>query len=226
MEERKWTFPRYKTYQFKNNLKQPGPYLLFLFGVIMAPFLSFSQSPTMQYIDWKIYKDSIETYRLKFDKGVMPINDTLELATYIALTYYPEIQENRIKIKYKSSVKYPITASWPFWNIFKGKNKQVYVLLLSENSFVKSQDLNRQVGVIGHEMAHFKYYKRHSVFNMIPWGIRYIFSRKFRINFEKEADLTTIEHGLGWQLAPVVFYLTRQEVLEHMQNSGYQFESE
>ena len=53
------------------------------------------------------------------------------------------------------------------------------------------------------------------------WGIKYITSKKFRYRFEKDADRATIDHGLGWQLLNISFYMNREEVREYMEQKGY-----
>lgn len=173
-----------------------------------------------------IYRESdfegkADSLRKVHENRVFPVGDPLETATYLALSHYPELAGHKIKIKYKTNVRYPITASWSFLNLFRFRKKHVYVLLLSSDSFVKSINLNRQIGVIGHEMAHFAYYRQRSSLGMGLWGIKYIASKKFRYQFEKDADRATIDHGLGWQLLNISFYMNREEVREYMEQKGY-----
>lgn len=167
------------------------------------------------------FEGKIDSLRKVNDNRVFPAGDPLETATYLALSHYPELTGHRIKIKYKKNVQYPITASWSFWNLFKFRKHHVYVLLLSKDSFVNRLELNRQMGVIGHEMAHFVYYRERSSLGMAWWGIKYITSKKFRYQFEKDADRATVDHGLGWQLLNISFYLSSDEVREYMKQRGY-----
>ena len=167
------------------------------------------------------FADAIDSLRKAGNHAVLPEGDPLEIAVYVALSHYPELRDHNIKIKYKKNVKHPVTASWSFGNLFRFRKHHVYVLLLSTGSFVNRLDLNRQVGVIGHEMAHFVYYRQRSAPGMAWWGIKYITSKKFRYQFEKDADRTTVDHGLGWQLLNVSFYLSRDEVRDYMKQKGY-----
>ncbi len=201
-----------------------GSKFFIMWIVALSPFLCHSQNSTVRLIDRNTYMDSLQSFKNFRDLQVFPKEDSLALATYIALSYYPELQSNLIKIKYKRNVKYPITASWSFWNLFRSKKNHVFVLLLSANSFVRKADLNRQVGVIGHEFAHFVYYKKHHSMHMIPWGLSYITSKKYRYTFEKEADKTAIDHGLGWQILEVAFYMNRKEIMDYMKLTGYDFQ--
>ena len=163
------------------------------------------------------FTDKLDSIKLVNDNKVIPPGDQIELATNLALLHYPELKGHKIKIKYKKTVQYPITASWAFTNIFKFRKGHTYVLLLSENSFVKRVSLNKQVGVIGHEMAHFAYYKKRPSIAMLWWGLKYITSNKFRYAFERDADRATIDHGLGHQMLDISFYMNRREVEEYMQ---------
>ncbi|MEM9858780.1 MAG: hypothetical protein AAF843_15585 [Bacteroidota bacterium] len=172
------------------------------------------------YYDEITYRDQLDSLRELNDFSVQAKGDPLELAVNIALSHYPELQGHKFKIKYKKNVKHPVTASWAFGNIFKRRKNHTYVLLLSENVFLKRLPLNGQIGVFGHEMAHFKYYSEKPSIHMLWWGIKYVTSKKFHREFERDADKTTIEHGLGRQLLGVVFYMKRSEVKEYMDELG------
>lgn len=188
--------------------------------IVFLLFVSTSLLCQHMYYDEIEYRDQLDSLRKINDFSVQEKGDPLELAVNIALSHYPELQGHRFKIKYKKNVKHPVTASWAFGNIFKRRKNHTYVLLLSENVFLKRLPLNGQVGVFGHEMAHFKYYSEKPSIHMLWWGIKYVTSKKYHRKFERDADRTTIEHGLGHQLLPVVFYLDRREVKQYMDELG------
>ena len=191
-------------------------------GVIVLSFAFISQLVFGQhtYYDEPTYRDQLDSLRAINNYGVQEKGDPLELAVNIALSHYPELKGHKFKIKYKKNVRHPVTASWAFGNVFKSRKKHTYILLLSENVFVKRLPLNGQVGVFGHEMAHFKYYSEKPSIHMLWWGIKYVTSKKFHRQFERDADKTTIEHGLGNQLLGVVFYMDRSEVEGYMEEMG------
>ena len=172
------------------------------------------------YYDEEIHRDQLDSLRTINHYSVQEKGDPLELALNIALSHYPEIKGHKFKIKYKKNVRHPVTASWAIGNIFKRRKNHTYVLLLSENVFVKRLPLNRQVGVLGHELAHFKYYSERPSIAMLWWAVKYVTSKKFHRKFERDADKTTIEHGLGSQLLGVVFYMDRSEVRDYMDELG------
>lgn len=191
--------------------------LSFIFSFLVHPALAQGHQ-TYLLPD---YQNKLDSLRNINDDKVQSPNDPIALAANLALQHYPELKGHKIKIKYKKNVQYPITASWAFGNIFKFRKRHTYVLLLSENSFVKRISLNKQVGVIGHEMAHFAYYRKRPSIAMVWWGLKYVLSNKFRYAFEKDADKTTIDHGLGPQLLEMSFYMTRNEVEQYMNTKSF-----
>jgi len=162
----------------------------------------------------------IDSLRKLNNHLVLPENDPLELATNIALLYYPELKGNKIRIKYKKNVRHPITASWAFGNIFRFRKNHTYVLLLHPDSWVTKIDFNGQVGALGHELAHFEYYRKRPGIHMLWWGLKYVTSKKFSREFERSADFATVDHGLGWQLLGASFYTTKSELRQYMEESG------
>ncbi|MDN5202488.1 hypothetical protein QQ008_13965 [Fulvivirgaceae bacterium BMA10] len=198
--------------------KKPVVALVILFLTIAA---THAQTKIKRlYAESDFDQVAFDSLKLINQHKISPENDAVALATNLAFLHYPELKGHKIIIKYKKSVRYPITASWAFGNIFRFRKRHKYVLLLSENSFVKRVSLNKQVGVIGHEMAHFLYYSRRPSIGMVWWGLKYVFSKKFRYNFEKEADKTAIDHDLGWQLLDLSFYMRHHEVEQYMRETG------
>ncbi len=151
---------------------------------------------------------------------MVPENDGLELAINLALRHYPELTGHRIKLIYREKARYPITAGYPGRNVLKRRRKHRYTLILSPNSFVKNLTLNKQVAVIGHEMAHFVYYTERPAIAMAWWGFRYLINKKFRYQFEREADYSAIDHGLGTQMLGLSMYISRSQVEEYLSKKG------
>lgn len=192
-------------------------------GWLALTFICFdgwTQPPDVKYIDAAVWDSKLDSLQHLNLFCVSSNNRKADLAANIALLYYPELRGHKIRVKYKDNVRYPITASWSFTNLFKFRRKHVYVLLIKPDSFVQGISLNKLVGLFGHEMAHFTYYQSRPAVGMAWWGMRYLMSRKFRSRFEREADKQAIEHGLGWQLLDMSIYLSKSEVREHMKKLG------
>ncbi len=190
--------------------------------MVIVLLLGFSISYPVQA--QKIYKNFEQhkfnplqdSLRQHYRCHIRPEGSDLELAALIALNYYPELKNNKFKIKHKENVRHPITASYSFWNVFKSRQRHTYILLIKKGSFVDRIGLNGKVGIIAHEMAHFSYYRHRPTVGMIPWGFRYITSPKFRYSFERDADKTVINRGLGWQLLEIAFYHKPEEIRSYM----------
>ncbi len=152
--------------------------LIILFFILSLRIVVFGQE-SLKYIfvDFKSGEQNSKIDLLRSKSNVVPFGDPIELATLLAVSYYPELKGNTIQIKYKKNVRYPITASWAFGNIFKSRKNHTYVLLLSPQSFANRVSLNKQVGVVGHEMAHFVYYKQHPSIHMLWWGLKPYFKK-------------------------------------------------
>lgn len=194
-----------------------------LFVTLFLYHFLYGQGEPFQkrYYDESDYKTTIDSLRLLHGNSVSPEGNRHELAALLVLGHYPELRGNRIKIKYKKNVRHPITASYAFFNIFKLRKRHTYVLLIKPGSFVDRISLNQKVALIGHEMAHFVYYKERPAIGMIPWGIRYITSKRFRREFEQDADYQAIEHGLGWQYLDMSIYISQRQVAKYMQKLGW-----
>lgn len=180
------------------------------------------QSYQQHYYEINKYSQLTDSLQKVTGANVVSDNQSIETALLLALTHYPELHGNTYVVRIKKNVKHPITASWSLWNVFKKRKNHKYVLLLSEDSFLLNISLNEQVGAIGHELAHYAYYKSRPAIGMLTWGIQYTFSKQYRIAFERDADITTLSHGLGWQLLNVVYYHSQDEIKDHMMSLGYE----
>lgn len=68
---------------------------------------------------------------------------------------------------------------------------------------------NAKVGLVGHELAHISDYNKRNFFGIIARLFDYS-SKKSKAKFEKEIDISTIKHGLGWQLYDWSYYVLNQ----------------
>lgn len=199
------------------------PHLILLLVTLLLG-VSTSQAQEVE----KIYSGSFNEEAINRENGAMvtPSDDDLTLATDLALRHYPELQGHKIKIVYRPGANYPITAGYPFGNIFRLRKNHVYTIIVHPNTFVKRISLNKRVGVIGHEMAHFVYYKKRPPVAMIWWGLQYVVSKKFRYKFESDADYAAIDHGLGLQLLDLSMYINTEQVRQYMLEKNYPLSSE
>lgn len=125
-----------------------------------------------------------------------------ETAALTALSYYPELENNYIRFKTKS-INSTARTTVTFGSVFKKINKQ-YIIYINDDvdrtgMLLSQAPCAAQVALIGHELAHVADFKNRNFFDMVWWGVTYLFVKQ-RTKIEKSADQATVRHGLGWQL--------------------------
>ena len=166
--------------------------------------LSFSQS-IHQTKSFESLKCSQILDSLKLQSS---INKTIiteyELVTYIALSYFPELKDTKIKFK-STQIKTTLNARPTVVSlIFRSKTKRKYVIRINnqvKDSVIYFNDVpfNAKIGLIGHEFSHIKDYNQRSFRKVLMRLLSYS-NKKSKANFEKKIDLATVQIGLGWQL--------------------------
>lgn len=125
-----------------------------------------------------------------------------ELAFYTAVSHYPELKTTNIELKFK---KFNFCmAARPAKKLFANRKKRVYRVYANIKKdfggvLPATLKFNQKVGVIGHELAHILDYSNKSLCKLVGTGIGYLFV-SYRRKIEKNTDIETIKHGMGWQL--------------------------
>ncbi|APQ19351.1 hypothetical protein A9200_08755 [Maribacter hydrothermalis] len=156
-----------------------------------------------------------------FSQNVIP--ESIKDEIKIALTYYPNLQNNPIEFKFRKNIKKSTMLAQPdFWSLFKSKKKRKYKVLISEkiviagNAFA-TKDIPKDVmiGWIGHELGHIVDYKNRSSLNLIWFGIKYTFSDSYIKEAERAADTHAVNHGMeSYILATKNFILNNADINE------------
>lgn len=147
--------------------------------------------------------------------------DQMELATLLALSHYPLLQNRKVKVIIKKVKGAPVEASFSPFNFIKPRKSKVYKIIINENSFMERLSLNNQIAALGHEMGHFIQYEERGYFGTLFGLLRYVSSDKYRIAFEKKADKVAMDHGLGPLMFDFSFYTTKEEIKIYMDEKGY-----
>lgn len=120
-----------------------------------------------------------------------------------ALSYYPLLKDVPIIFRLKENVRGSVMQAQPHLKTML-KGRKGYVINISKylqiNDYkMRIQDLPEDVlvGWIGHELGHVMDYIDRSFLGMVKFGFGYIFSRKYILGAEREADLHAIKHGLA-----------------------------
>ena len=161
-----------------------------------------------------------------------------------ALSYYPALQDVPIQFRLKENVRGSLMQAQPHLKSFLYGRKG-YIINISKYLNITGQKMRIQdlpedvlVGWIGHELGHIMDYIGRSFFGMVKFGFGYLFSHKFILGAEREADLYAIKHGLAdniiaaknfilnhatlpkWYIEKIRrFYMSPEEVLE-LANTG------
>lgn len=139
------------------------------------------------------------------------IPENLKASYLKALTYYPELKDQKIRFK-AANIKTTLNVRPTLGSVlFNKKENRVYVVRIN-NSLEKQEILidsipfTARVGLFGHELAHILDYKSLNAFQVLGRGIGYNFSG-YRESYEKHIDKITVENGLGWQLYDWATYI-------------------
>jgi len=146
----------------------------------------------------------------------MKVNDSLNYTNKIipktilkeaekALSYYPELKDTNIEIRFKDNIKKSFMQAQPqFTSLFKRKSNRKYYIKIGKNFVIDGEEIEVTdipsdvlVGWIGHELGHIIDYKNRSGFNLITFGMSYIVSKNFLMNAERAADTYAVNHGMA-----------------------------
>lgn len=133
-----------------------------------------------------------------------------------AMESFNNIDSTTIKVIYKP-LKSTGAARPSFFSFFKKPSKRIYKIYLNTkckpNNLICYTNLSdsSKYGVIGHELSHIIDYNTMSSTQLIGFGFKYIFSKKFKHNTEHKIDSIAIMHGFGEQLYQFTNYIFSSE---------------
>lgn len=194
-------------------------------------------------IDKRQMQYALDSLRKNFGKNKI-IPQKYELSLLTALSYYPELKDVRIRVKERKAGHTMETRPTVWSTMLRKKSKRLHMIYVNtsvSDSIPLFDDFtfNAQVGIMAHEISHICEYIRTGAVALCKLGTKY---RKlnFREKFEKNTDLCTIQHGLGWQsydfahavlnVLPIgkkyrlykeQIYLTPIEIFDFMSRLGY-----
>lgn len=214
---------------------------IFLVLISSGCFAQQKHAPmTLREKEYVKHADSLE----KKYGNKKKITGDIQLASLIALSYYPELENTKIKFKYKK-IKSTAQARPTVLSCLRNKKKRKYLIILNKNEkhdapLYSEFTFNAKVGLIGHELAHISKFTKTGFFALISEGIKYR-KEDFKSVFEKDTDKRTIEHGLGWQIydftsqlqsnpsvpdsykeKKLKLYSSSREIYDIMQGLGYE----
>jgi hypothetical protein len=137
------------------------------------------------------------------------IDTTFIIASKIVLNKYPELENIHIEFVNRD-IKTMMAARPTLLSFFKQREKRNYIIIISTNLknssklFFRELSANAKVGIISHEFAHILCYNNQSGFQLLFYGVKYLFNKR---EIERETDKITIHHGFGKNLIEYVQFV-------------------
>ncbi|CAN5479721.1 hypothetical protein BH11BAC2_BH11BAC2_21800 [soil metagenome] len=178
---------------------------LLLFGILSFA-INLSQAQT---IEKKFHPDSLSHNSFSdLEKNcgknkILPA--TFEKQTLIALSYYPELKDVKIKFRIKHKTT-PLATRPSYGGMLRSAKKRTYIITISNKSrafldtiLLKNLNYNAQIGVLGHELSHVSDFAKKGFGGMCKVVFGHL-SKNYVDHFEFNTDRRCIDHGLGYQL--------------------------
>lgn len=178
---------------------------VFLF-IALAFAINYSQAQT---IVKEFHPDSLTNEKFLDLKRNYGNNKSLpkdfEKQTLIALSYFPELKDVKIKFRIKNKTT-PLATRPSFTGMFRSAKRRTYFIIISKKSIsyldtilLQHLNYNAQIGVLGHELSHVSDFINKGFGSMCRVACGH-FSKKYVNRFEFNTDRSCINHGLGYQL--------------------------
>ncbi|MGB3776172.1 MAG: hypothetical protein WA951_13030 [Leeuwenhoekiella sp.] len=133
------------------------------------------------------------------------IPKSITAETKKALSYYPALKDTPITFKFKKNIKKSTMQAQPLLSsFFKSRKNREYIILISkrvkiDKEVFKITDVPSDVliGWIGHELGHVMDYRERGTFDMLYFGVKYLYSTGHIQEAERAADTFAVAHGMG-----------------------------
>jgi len=182
--------------------------------LIIFTFSCYAQHPhSFRKIDSLNWATKLESLNKQFGIN-KTINTKLQLTSLLALSYYPELINQKIIFK-EANIKTTLNARPTFFSILRLKrSKRKYIIRINcskkaDEISVYNIDFNSKIGLLGHEFAHITDYQHSGFFGILKRALSCL-SAKSKKKFENRIDNLTIQNGLGWQLYDWSYYVLYQ----------------
>ncbi|APZ46573.1 hypothetical protein BW723_09845 [Polaribacter reichenbachii] len=155
------------------------------------------------------------------------IPNNIEERVQVALKYFPQLADIQIEFKLKKNIKKSTMQARPtFDSFFKSKKNRKYLILISKKFKISDQEFSTLdipddifIGWIGHELGHIMDYQDRSRFNLILFGLKYLFSENHIVEAERAADRFAVKHKMeDYILKTKNFILNHAEISEVYKN--------
>jgi hypothetical protein len=122
----------------------------------------------------------------------------------LALSYFPQLAETPITFKFKSDIKKSTMQAQPnFKSLLKPRAKREYYIFISEKFKISNQEFKTinvpsdvMTGWLGHELGHILDYQHRGKFNLIWFGLKYLYFEQHIVEAERTADTFAVNQGM------------------------------
>lgn len=121
----------------------------------------------------------------------------------IALSYYPELKDIKIKFQLVRHAKMPYGTKPSFFSFMRSKKNRTYTITILESSSHPEKEAlftnlteDMRISVMGHELAHVFQFSECDRIGLLKKLSSFLVHRTRR-RIERGADLLAIKHGLG-----------------------------
>lgn len=180
-------------------IKRVFIFFVFLFFMSLANHAQFLyyKNPDAQTVS--LFRDSANRV------NNIDSNSLLRKQFNYVLKFYPKMRVKNIRVKYTKSST--IVETKPkFGSIFKLPQQRIYTVYFSKQTkttmdsvLLTNLSFNAQLGMIANQVSVIEDMSTGGFFNFIGWYFKHL-SRKGQKDIIKEAELKTLEVGLGHQL--------------------------
>src|SRR5690606_33042806 len=158
---------------------------------------------------------------LVFTNKIIP--PSIETEVRIALSHFPELIDTPIEFRFREKIKKSFMLAQPkFSGIFNKRKNRSYFIFISESFNIEGDEFGVNeiptdvlIGWIGHELGHIMDYRERTGLNMVIFGVRYLFSKRYIREAERAADTYAVNRGMGeYILATKDFILSHANLSE------------
>jgi hypothetical protein len=130
--------------------------------------------------------------------------ESIEKEATLALSFFPQLEHTPITFKFKSDIKKSTMQAQPdFKSLIKPRTKRKYYIFISEKFKISGQEFKTlnvpsdvMTGWLGHELGHILDYQHRGKFNMIWFGLKYLYFKNHIIEAERAADTFAVNQGM------------------------------
>jgi hypothetical protein len=132
---------------------------------------------------------------------------------------FPKLHTHQLTVRQRRMERTTMNAQPVFNRHFFSRKQRRYLINISNTlhlgAEVRLEDLPKEVlvGWFAHELGHLYDYLNRSAFNLLGFGLGYLWLPNYRTGAERKADLYAIEQGFGQEIITTKKFILEQSDL-------------